>query len=192
MIYFTSDLHLGHNKDFVYEVRGFNDIIQMEETIIKNWNNIITPEDTVYILGDLMLGDTDHGIEIVNQLNGKKVIIVGNHDTDTRLALYEEKLQNIEFIAHAHRMKYGKAIFYLSHYPTLTSNFDDQIAWAKHLINLFGHTHQTNKFFNDNPYMYHVGMDTHNCTPISIDKIIEDIKKKKEEINHEKFKKGDN
>lgn len=187
MIYFTSDLHIGHNKDFVYAVRGCESIEQMEARIIINWNNIIKPEDTVYILGDLMLRDTEHGIWVVNQLNGKKVIIAGNHDTDTRLELYKEKIQNLEFIAYAHQIKYGKGIFYLSHYPTLTNNFDDQKAWAKHLINLFGHTHQTEKFYNDNPYMYNVGMDAHGLTPVSIDQIIEDIKKKKEELNNAKM-----
>ena len=59
------------------------------------------------------------------------------------------------------------------HYPTITANYDDDKPWAQHLcMPLFGHTHQEQPFYNNNPYMYNVGMDAHNCTPISIEEII--------------------
>ena len=88
--------------------------------------------------------------------------------------------------------KYKKAIFWLSHYPTITSNYDDDKPWAKHLVCLFGHTHQEQPFYNDNPYMFNVGMDAHNCTPISIEEIIENIRNKKQELNNEKTKENIN
>ena len=76
--------------------------------------------------------------------------------------------------------KYSKKYrFYLSHYPTYTANYDDDKSHP--LINLYGHTHQKEKFFNNNPYMYNVALDAHNCTPISIDDIIKDILKYKGE-----------
>ena len=53
----------------------------------------------------------------------------------------------------------------------------------KNIINLYGHTHQQTNFFNDNPFMYHVGVDSHDCYPVSIDEIIYDIKEKKELTN---------
>ena len=74
-------------------------------------------------------------------------------------------------------IKYGKYSFYLSHYPTLTSNLENSASLSQHVINLFGHTHQMGNFYNDIPFMYHVGMDSHNCTPVNIDQVIEDIKK---------------
>ena len=61
MIYFTSDLHFNHNKNFIYESRGFKSIEEHDKEIIKNWNNIIKDNDDVYILGDLMLGDNEYG-----------------------------------------------------------------------------------------------------------------------------------
>jgi hypothetical protein len=49
-----------------------------------------------------------------------------------------------------------------------------------HLINLYGHTHQQNKFYMSMPYMFHVGMDSNNCTPVLLDDAIEMMKKETE------------
>ena len=114
---------------------------------------------------------------IYKQLNGHKYFIVGNHDTTNKIKLYEQDY-GIVNLGYANIYKYKKYHFYLSHYPTYTANFDDNK--KQPLINLFGHTHQSNNFFDNNPYMYHVGVDSHFFTPVSIDNIIEDIKKQKE------------
>lgn len=174
-IYLTSDLHFGHDRQFLYEPRGFNEISEHDERIIKNWNEKITSEDDVYILGDLMLGDNEHGIECVKRLNGHLHIIYGNHDTDSRKKLYNE-LGIIH--GYADVIKYKKYIFYMSHYPTITSNLDDGESLHQKVINLYGHTHQKSNFYRDIPTMYHVGLDSHNNTPILLDDIIEDIKEK--------------
>ena len=83
-IYLSSDLHFFHDKDFIYKPRGFENILDMNETILKNWNNTVSEEDEVYLLGDLMLGDNNKGIELIKQLNGKIHVILGNHDSATR------------------------------------------------------------------------------------------------------------
>lgn len=49
-IYLTSDLHFCHDKDFIYEPRGFKCVEDMNETIVKNWNGLITEDDDVYIV----------------------------------------------------------------------------------------------------------------------------------------------
>lgn len=174
-IYLTSDLHFGHDRQFLYEPRGFNEISEHDERIIENWNEKITPEDDVYILGDLMLGNNEHGIECVKRLNGHLHIIYGNHDTDSRKKLYNE-LGIIH--GYADVIKYKKYIFYMSHYPTITSNLDDGESLHQKVINLYGHTHQKSNFYRDIPTMYHVGLDSHNNTPILLDDIIKDIKEK--------------
>ena len=61
-IFVTSDLHFCHDRDFLYEPRGFKSVHEMNEAIVKNWNSIIQPEDDVYVLGDLMLNDNDRGL----------------------------------------------------------------------------------------------------------------------------------
>ena len=186
MIFFTSDPHLGHDKDFVYDARGFETIEEMNAEIIRRWNATVFPDDDVYILGDLTLGDIEEGIRLIGKLNGYLHIIRGNHDTDKKVERYLE-LPNVVSVQYADVLKYGKAVFWLGHYPTITANYDDDKPWAQHVVCLFGHTHQEQPFYNNNPYMYNVGMDAHDCTPISIDAIIADIRKKKEELNNEQM-----
>ena len=149
MIYLTSDLHFNHGKEFIWKARGFSSVEEMNEEIIKRWNNVVKPEDEVYIAGDLMLGDTDKGIALVNRLNGFKRIIIGNHDTDNRVEAYKIGIKNLLSIEHATRFRYGKNVFWVSHYAADTSNYDDQKAWVKNLINLYGHTHQQTNFYQD-------------------------------------------
>jgi calcineurin-like phosphoesterase family protein len=65
--------------------------------------------------------------------------------------------------------------FYLSHYPTFTSNLEKE-SLKQCTINLFGHTHQQDNFYQGIPYLYHVGMDSHDCYPVLLDNAIEDMK----------------
>ena len=186
MIWFTSDMHLGHDKDFVTKARGFETVEEMNAEIIRRWNERVYPDDDVYVLGDLTLGDVEEGIRLIAKLNGYLHIMRGNHDTDKKVERYLE-LPNVVSVQYADVLKYGKAVFWMGHYPTITANYDDDKPWAKHVVCLFGHTHQEQPFYNGNPYMYNVGMDAHNCTPITIDEIIADIRKKKEELNNEQM-----
>ena len=179
-IFVTSDTHFGHDREFLWGPRGFTNSKEHDEAIIKNWNEIVGPEDIVYHLGDLMLGANDYGIECVKRLNGTIKLIRGNHDTDARWKLYAT-LPNVECIGWAEVIKYKKYNFYLSHHPTLTSNLEKAPYLRMHLINLYGHTHQQKQFYNDIPYLFHVGLDSNNCKPILIDDAIELMKEKMQE-----------
>ena len=176
MIYFTSDLHLGHNKDFIYKARGFDNISSHDIAILKNWNSVVTPDDTVYVLGDLMLGDNSAGTSILKQLNGTIYIILGNHDTANRIQLYDT-CYNVVKITNAEYIKVHGYNFYLSHYPTITANLDDGDKPLKaKIINLCGHNHTKNRFKDmDKGLIYHVEVDCHNNFPILLDKILFDI-----------------
>lgn len=176
----TSDTHFGHDREFLYGPRGFTSIQEHDEEVIRRWNSVVNPEDEVFHLGDVMLNDNDHGIECLKRLNGHITIIPGNHDTVARIELYK-KLPNVtvlEPLANglqpaAAMMKYKKYNFYLSHHPTMTSNLEKAPYLRMHLINLFGHTHQQKRFYEDMPYMFHVGMDSNNCTPVLLDDAIQ-------------------
>ena len=93
MIYFTSDLHFCHNKEFLYKSRGFNNVYDMNLQIIKNWNGLVDYNDDIYILGDIMLNDDSEGISLLHKLNGRIHIILGNHDTDNRIPLYNNSIE---------------------------------------------------------------------------------------------------
>ena len=83
MLYFTSDLHFYHRNIMKYSpaFRDFKDIDEMNEALIAYWNSIVTPEDSVYNLGDIsMSANTKKIIEVAKRLNGKHFLILGNHD----------------------------------------------------------------------------------------------------------------
>lgn len=182
-IFVTSDTHFGHDREFLWGPRGFANYRDHDEYIIKQWNSVVGPNDIVYHLGDVMLGDNEYGMSCLRQLNGIIYIIPGNHDTSTRIKLYKT-LENVHvlesgipgFEAAAATFKYKKYNFYLSHHPTMTSNLEKAPYLRMHLINLFGHTHQQKRFYEDMPYMFHVGMDSNNCTPVLLDDAIEMMK----------------
>ena len=180
MIYFTSDLHLGHDQEFIWGARGFNSVAEMNEKIITRWNSRITKDDDVYVLGDLVMGGVEN-VELLKQLNGKIHIIYGNHDGPKKREAYAE-LENVVECGWANMIKYKKYNFYLSHYPTITDNEDigEIVSPKECVINLFGHTHQLDDFYDTNDgynfRMYHVGVDSHDCFPVPIDEVIEEIK----------------
>ena len=157
----------------------------MNEIIIENWNKTVGEHDIVYVLGDIMLNDDDKGIECVQRLNGELFLIWGNHDSDKRKDRLFRECRYMNGGWYAYVIKYGKHSIYLSHYPTLTANFDSGKHFSQNVINLHAHTHQKTNFLNPtNPFMYHVGVDSHNCTPVHIDEIMSDIRQRWEEIGH--------
>lgn len=186
MIFFSSDYHFGHDKEFLWGPRGLPSMFANSQAIVGNHNAIVKDEDDVYVLGDLMLGDNEYGLQMIKSLKGKLHIILGNHDTDTRIKLYEQ-LPNVVEITYAKVIKIGKQYYYLSHYPTICSNYDDK-PYHNHMINLFGHTHQKGNFYwldeyEENPFMYHVGVDSHGCCPVSAEQVSEDIHNKINELH---------
>lgn len=181
MIWVTSDLHLAHNKEFLYKPRGFDSVEAMNEAVLKNWNNRVSNDDEVYCLGDLVLSNTEKGIELIKQLNGKIHIIRGNHDSDNRIILYKE-LPNVVEVVDAKYLKYNGYRFFMTHYPCMTDTLQNYGGLKNCLCNLYGHTHQKTNFYNEIPFIYHVGMDSHNCTPVSIDEVIRDMEAKVEEL----------
>ena len=184
-IFVTSDTHFCHDREFIFKPRGFEKIADMNEAIVERWNNVVTQEDTVYHLGDAMLNDNDAGIEFLKKLNGKIYMLNGNHDTATRIKLYAECPNVISCGEYAKVIKYRGYSFYLSHYPTLTSNLDNDAPLKRHVLNIFGHTHQVTNFYDDIPFMYHAGLDSHNCYPVDLEQVIEDIKNKVNECKEQ-------
>ena len=178
-VYFTSDLHFGHDREFLYKPRGFSSIEEHDEAIIERWNNVVEADDIVFVLGDLMLNNSEHGLECLSRLNGNIVVVRGNHDTITRMDLYS-KLPNVIETSEGRYFRYGKYHFYLTHFPCLSANLEAE-SLKQCTLNLSGHTHSRSKFFEDRPYIYNVACDAHNCTPVCIDEIIEDMKEKVKE-----------
>lgn len=171
---------VSHNKEFLFKPRHFATVEEMNEAIVKNWNNIVTNNDTVYLLGDVMLNNNEEGINCLKQLNGNLHIIRGNHCTDQRISLYKE-CPNVLDVQNSAYLHYNGLHFYLTHYPTLTSNFDYDKPLKARLINFCGHSHIQDPFADWDRYnapIYHCELDAHNNTPVSIEKIISDLYRK--------------
>lgn len=171
MIYLTSDLHFCHQRSFLYKPRGFSSIEEHDAAIIKNWNEIITPDDEVFVLGDLVMNDAKSGIEKLAQLNGKLNIVFGNHDTVRKIGLYEE-LPNVTSVGLSTLIKFGKWNFYLCHFPTIVDNFEERHKFYC----LHGHTHDKNKFQFIKNCCYNVALDAHDNKPVSIEQIKADLR----------------
>lgn len=174
-IWLVSDLHLGHNRQFVWGPRGFKSVEEMNEAIVERWNEKVAMDDDVYALGDLMLGDNEVGINYLQKLNGKIHVVLGNHDTPTRQAVYLE-MPNIVEVEWAIMLPYKKYHFFLTHFPCMTGNLDDDKPLKARIINLCGHIHTKNKFVDiGKSLIYHCEVDAHNCYPVNIDDIIFDL-----------------
>lgn len=180
-IFFTSDLHLCHNKDFIYGPREFKSIDEHDETLIKNWNETVSPEDTVFVLGDIMMGpDRIGGIEKLNRLNGTIVLCRGNHDTDSKMNDYFSRCSKIDQRimgkeTYANVIKIGKWSFYISHHPTIIGDFNCAKSGHKKFC-LHGHTHSKDKFQFIQYCCYNVALDAHGHKPVNVKKIQEDIR----------------
>lgn len=179
LIWLTSDCHFGHDKSFIFDDREFDSVEEMNEAIVERWNSKIQDDDDVYVLGDFMMGDKSN-IKYIQRLRGRIHLVRGNHDTDTRMKLYAEQ-PNIVEITEGQFLRYKKYHFYLSHFPCVTSNGSKEFL-RENTLNLFGHTHQFEHFYDSdglgtyNPLMYNVGVDAHDCYPILLDDILEEMK----------------
>ena len=174
-IWFSSDIHFCHDRDFIYEPRGFNSVQENNEVILEHFNKVVSWDDDLYLLGDNFLNDNHEGMKYLQRIPGRLHFIWGNHDTDTRQLLIAS-MDRADILGYANIFKYDKYHFYLSHYPTLTDNYDSKKPLSHRLIDLYGHTHQKTNHEEGQPYtMYHVGVDSHNCYPVNIEEIIGEI-----------------
>ena len=87
-IWVISDTHFNHDNilhftdDMGNKTRGhlFSSIEDMNEHIIERWNSVVKPGDIIYHLGDVAFGNKDEFKKLWPRLNGRKRLIVGNHD----------------------------------------------------------------------------------------------------------------
>lgn len=154
MLYLTSDQHLGDTRlDLLF--RDFlGDSEAHDNHIIENWNNTVSPNDTVVVLGDFAYNNDK--LKIADKLNGKKHLILGNHD-DLPVEEYEKYFITVrkDFILE----KDGKQ-YYLNHYPSLGK---------KDMYSICGHIHGAWRFQKN---MINVGVDVWGFEPVPFDKIL--------------------
>ena len=136
MNYYISDLHFFHSNILKFDNRPFDNLEEMHTTIINNWNNRITNKDTVFVLGDFCWGKEEEWISILNQLNGKKVLIRGNHDLKNMSSSLKKHFCDIK--DYKEITDEGRRVI-MSHYPIIMYKG----AYNKDIYMLYGHIHNT-------------------------------------------------
>lgn len=175
-IWFISDTHFGHQNILEYEpeARPFSCLEKMHEAMIERWNSVVLPNDTVYHLGDFAFGR--HNIAKARLLNGKKRLVMGNHDTypTSEYLPYFDKLYGVLF--------WERCI--LSHVPVHSNGLGQR--W---LLNVHGHLHSrkvkesnwdkdceaclsyyhNNENIKEDRNYFNVSCEQNNLTPIHAD-----------------------
>lgn len=177
--FFTSDLHFGHEKIIGFAKRPFTSVEEMDQTLIKNWNQTVTDKDDIYIIGDFSFHKGSTTKLILNELNGNKFAVRGNHDikrfnSDIKKRfiwvkdLHTIKIPDLDVLG-------GNQIIALCHYPLLTWDRVHYGSWMLH-----GHCHGNMRY----PFkgrILDVGVDAWDYKPVSY----EQIKAKMAEIQPE-------
>lgn len=188
MIYFTADLHFGHNNILKLCNRPFKSIDEMDETLINNWNNKVKNNDTVYILGDLIWERCDP-LKYLDKLHGKKVLIMGNHDKKWILNLYKKLNLNkdvdfkklIELGYFQNISSYYEDSFYnhtitFCHYPMIEWKSSRKLGSKKLGFLIHGHIH--NNYKDEYKFLFrsfntlNAGVDINNYSPVNFDELI--------------------
>ena len=158
-IFITSDTHFGHQNIIKYCNRPYKSVKEMNDDMIKKWNNTVSKNDKVFHLGDIGFGEPHELYEIIHQLNGYKILIRGNHDK----AFSDSTLKTFGF---KEIYKYPIVLeeeYILSHYKL-------QLVLGSDMKNIFGHSHNKDNFNNGN--YYNACVENNNYKP----KMFHDIK----------------
>jgi calcineurin-like phosphoesterase family protein len=159
-IWFTSDLHLNHSNIIKFCNRPFDNVEEMNEALIDNFNDCVSKNDTVYILGDFCFNATLFE-KYIKRLKGQKHFIIGNHDpknVKNKLSKYFVSVSDIKQIT------IDKNKIILCHFPLREWNAKFHGSWHLH-----GHTHGKVHWRENNENCCDVGVDACEYKPISYD-----------------------
>lgn len=186
-VFFTSDTHFSHDNIIRFCNRPFKDIHEMDETMIKNWNDVVNEDSVVFHLGDFAFGGSQVWNDTLKRLKGHKILIIGNHD---RKNMREGYMRYFDAVSSQMEIYIEGRHVYLNHYPFLTYGGmyrgRDQRVWQ-----LYGHVHTTPSNYQSQdagrvyytlPEQYDVGVDLNNFTPISWPQVKDIINKRIDEF----------
>ena len=135
--FIISDTHFGHEQIIKYCGRPFKSTKEMDEMLIKNWNEVVSNNDTVLHLGDVGFGKKEYVASIIKRLNGKKILIMGNHDNWS-----EQAYRDMGFHTVSRFPIIWNNFFMLSHAPL-------ELNETTPYFNYYGHVHNDNKYIDN-------------------------------------------
>ena len=134
-IRYISDLHFSHANVLAYDNRPWVDIESHDAGLVSRWNDVVGVKDTTYILGDFCWGNLARWRELMKALNGRKIVIKGNHDKESYLnALRDDGLIKGWF-PYKEVSDEGRMVV-LCHYPIFSWN-----GMYRSSVHLYGHVH---------------------------------------------------
>ncbi len=161
-VWFTSDTHFGHARVIEYCKRPFADVEEMDAKLREAWNARVTPADVVYVLGDFALGKREDLAKHVRALNGRLILIQGNHDR-SKTAMLEAGF------AEVHKeltVKLDGALLYLRHIPQKDLSWEATANW-----HLCGHVHGS---WAREGRIINVGVDVRGFRPVRLWELLHD------------------
>ena len=173
VVYYTSDLHFGHARIIELCSRPFENVTEMDEALIANWNRKVKQKDTVYIVGDIIWDKKRVG-EYIERLNGTKILIPGNHDSDW--AGREESKKYFSLVTKYHECSHNGHKITLCHYPMLEWR-DSRESLKKTSYHIHGHIH--NRISEDYFCLFRIdnalncGVDINGFEPVTLEELIE-------------------
>ena len=132
---YIADLHFGHEKVIAFDGRPFENAAQMDEEMIRRWNQAVEKKDEVYILGDFAYRSEHDYVWYLSRLNGKKHLILGNHDY--RILKDEAAQSYFQSIHHMLSVRDENRELILCHYPLL-----EWRGYFRGSLHIFGHIHE--------------------------------------------------
>lgn len=186
-IWFASDYHFLHANVIKYDNRPFEDVLEMNEVLIDNWNELVDDKDIVFYLGDLSFERNGNETKkIVDQLNGKIHYILGNHDDEkkiTKLNRFETISDYVNLLVDDEDNPRKKQGIIMMHYPILSWDKAHHGDWHLH-----GHCHQSlanKKIEYYNRKVLDVGCNGWDYKPVSYNEIKNVMKTKEiENVDH--------
>lgn len=131
VVRYYSDPHFGHRNMAIK--RGFKDEEEMNKHIVKQWNSIVAKKDVTYILGDITMEKATQYYWL-NELNGIKKVILGNHDEPQHVPELLKYVNNVAAMKYLKHKQYGNII--LTHAPIHPCELE-----YRYKINIHGHVH---------------------------------------------------
>lgn len=168
--WFTSDLHFDHKNIIKHCNRPFSDVNHMNEMLIQNFNELVKPEDTTYFLGDVTFGLWEY----LQRMNGKKILIWGNHDNMKEA----EASKAFENIYHYFELR-G-----FHNFPIVLMHFPIQFWNRAYRGSMHFHGHSHGDIDNSGIRRVDVGVDCWDYKPVHIDTLISKLDKVKVERDH--------
>lgn len=167
-VYLIADTHFGGETIIRYENRPFATVQEMEERLIANWNRVVTAEDTVYVLGDFSTDqDAECDRRILSQLNGQKILIMGNHDRHRT----PQEWRDLGFKEVSPWPIVYQEFFLLSHEPMYINT---NMPYA----NFFGHVHGNVTYQTLTKQSACVSVERIDYTPIDFEELVKKVKEK--------------